>query len=76
MNVIECKHEWKNAFSYRKETRYIILHHRAGNGDVQSIHKTHLGNGWNGIGYQLEYVLKAIFKTKQCQQLNSMQAVS
>ena len=57
MNIIECKHEWKNTFSYRKETRYIILHHRAGNGDAQSIHKAHLGNGWNGIGYHF-YVRK------------------
>lgn len=29
----------------------IILHHRCGNGDVQSIHAQHLKNGWAGIGY-------------------------
>lgn len=29
----------------------IILHHRAGNGDVQSIHKDHMAKGWWGIGY-------------------------
>lgn len=29
----------------------IILHHRAGNGDVESIHKQHMAQGWWGIGY-------------------------
>ena len=29
----------------------IILHHRAGNGDVESIHKDHMAQGWWGIGY-------------------------
>lgn len=29
----------------------IILHHSAGNGDVQSVHKYHQSLGWWGIGY-------------------------
>ena len=29
----------------------IVVHHRAGNGDVQSIHNQHLAKGWWGIGY-------------------------
>lgn len=29
----------------------IIIHHRAGNGDVQSIHTQHRAQGWWGIGY-------------------------
>ena len=29
----------------------IILHHRAGNGDVESIHRQHMAQGWWGIGY-------------------------
>lgn len=29
----------------------IIIHHRAGNGDVQSIHAQHQAQGWWGIGY-------------------------
>lgn len=29
----------------------IVLHHRAGNGDVQSIHKDHMAKGYWGIGY-------------------------
>ena len=35
----------------------IILHHRAGNGDVTSIHKDHMAKGWWGIGYHY-YVRK------------------
>lgn len=35
----------------------IILHHRAGNGDVESIHKQHMAQGWWGIGYHY-YILK------------------
>ena len=29
----------------------VVLHHRAGAGDVQSIHRDHLARGWWGIGY-------------------------
>lgn len=35
----------------------IVLHHRAGNGDVQSIHSQHILNGWWGIGYHF-YIRK------------------
>ena len=31
--------------------REIILHHRAGNGDVESIDAYHKSLGWEGIGY-------------------------
>lgn len=31
--------------------RLIILHHRAGHGDVYSIHQLHKKRGWAGIGY-------------------------
>ena len=41
----------------RNKTSYIILHHRAGDGDVQSIHQQHLSQGWSGIGYHY-YVRK------------------
>lgn len=33
------------------DIRIIILHHRGGQGDVQSIHAQHLKQGWAGIGY-------------------------
>lgn len=29
----------------------IILHHRCGDGDIESIHRQHLDRGWAGIGY-------------------------
>lgn len=42
----------------RSKTEEIVLHHAAGNGDVQSIHKMHKNvNGWAGIGYHF-YVRK------------------
>ena len=41
----------------RNKTSYIIIHHRAGNGDVKSIHEQHLNQGWSGIGYHY-YVRK------------------
>ena len=41
----------------RSKTDYIILHHRAGNGDAESIHKEHRNKGWAGIGYNL-YIRK------------------
>lgn len=36
----------------------VILHHRAGNGDIESIHTQHLRNGWAGIGYHF-YIRKS-----------------
>ena len=57
MNIIEQNYKWNGSLSKRLSTKYIILHHRAGNGDVQSIHQTHLANGWSGIGYHF-YVRK------------------
>lgn len=41
----------------RSTTKYIILHHRAGNGTAESIHKQHLNQGYIGIGYHF-YVRK------------------
>ena len=35
----------------QKKIDSIILHHRAGNGDVESIHLQHQRQGWWGIGY-------------------------
>lgn len=55
INTVDFK--FKNGLSSRNVTNYIIIHHRAGNGDVMSIHNTHLNNGWSGIGYHY-YVRK------------------
>lgn len=57
MNIVEVKHSWKGTLSKRSTTKYIALHHRAGNGDVQSIHKQHLNQGYTGIGYHF-YIRK------------------
>lgn len=51
MKIIEQSYKWNGSLNKRASTKYIIIHHRAGNGDVQSIHKEHLNNGWFGIGY-------------------------
>lgn len=33
------------------DIRIIILHHRGGTGDMESIHAQHLKQGWAGVGY-------------------------
>ena len=35
----------------QKRIDAIVIHHAAGNGSVEDIHKLHLANGWWGIGY-------------------------
>ena len=58
MNITEQTYQWNGTLTKRKETKYIILHHRGGNGDVQSIHMQHIKeNKWVGIGYHF-YVRK------------------
>lgn len=58
MKINENTFAWNGNLSKRYLTEYIILHHRAGDGDVQSIHRQHVnGNGWTGIGYHF-YVRK------------------
>lgn len=57
MNIIETNFSWGSSLSKRSSTKYIILHHRAGNGDAESIHNQHLKNSWAGIGYHF-YIRK------------------
>lgn len=57
MKIIDEKYAWQGKLTTRKSTLYIVLHHRAGSGTVQSIHSSHLANGWAGIGYHF-YVRK------------------
>jgi N-acetyl-anhydromuramyl-L-alanine amidase AmpD len=57
MKIIEQKYTWNGKLTKRAETKNIILHHRAGNGDAQSIHKLHLNQGYTGFGYHF-YVRK------------------
>lgn len=61
MQILETKLNFK-PLTKRTKTDYIILHHCAGFGSVQSIHLQHInpppqGNGWAGIGYHY-YVRK------------------
>ncbi len=57
MKIIDSKFDWKGLLRKRDKTEFIILHHRAANGDVLSIHNGHIANGWSGIGYHF-YVRK------------------
>ncbi|MBQ9757176.1 MAG: N-acetylmuramoyl-L-alanine amidase [Clostridia bacterium] len=57
MKIIDVAYKWAGAPQKRNSTKYIILHHRAGTGDAESIHRGHLNNGWCGIGYHF-YVRK------------------
>ena len=58
MNIIEKEYNWNGSLDKRYLTKYIVLHHRAGDGDAQSIHRQHVqSNGWTGIGYHF-YVRK------------------
>ena len=57
MRINKTKFSWKGTIGPRSRTEYIILHHRAGNGDVKSIHKQHLNQGYSGIGYNF-YIRK------------------
>lgn len=41
----------------RASTSELILHHAAGNGSVEAVHRVHLARGWIGIGYHY-YVRK------------------
>ncbi len=57
MNIIKTNLKFNQKLSVRARTNYIILHHRAGNGDITSIHNQHLNQGYAGIGYHY-YVRK------------------
>lgn len=57
MNIVENIYKWNGTLSKRSSTKYIILHNRAGNGSVESIHAQHVSQGWTGIGYHF-YVRK------------------
>lgn len=57
MKIIEETYKWSGSFGERNRTEEIIIHHRAGNGTVQSLHCEHVANGWVGIGYHF-YVRK------------------
>lgn len=51
LKINSVSYNWAGALSKRKSTKFIILHHQAGNGEPTAIHNAHLANGWVGIGY-------------------------
>ncbi len=57
MKIETREYKWNGTLGKRSETKLIVIHHRAGNGDVESIHKLHLERGFSGIGYHF-YVRK------------------
>lgn len=57
MKIIEKTYNYNGALAIRIVTEEIILHHRAGDGDVDSIDRLHKSNGWSCIGYHF-YVTK------------------
>lgn len=57
LNIIEPNYAWNGALTKRTTTDRIILHHAAGNGTAESIHKYHVSLGWKGIAYHY-YVRK------------------
>jgi len=51
MDIHEKNYKLNGTLTKRKNTDTIILHHRAGYGDVESIDTIHKNNGWSCIGY-------------------------
>lgn len=51
MNIIEKTYKWNGTLSARKSTKYIIIHHMAGTGSADDVHRIHVNKGWTGIGY-------------------------
>lgn len=59
MNFIEKTFVFTEPLKLRdfNKLMFIILHHRAGDGDVESIHEMHKKRKWAGIGYHF-YIRK------------------
>lgn len=54
MTIITKPLTWAHALSpFTRPVKYLVLHHEAGNGTLESIHAHHKANGWAGIGYHL-----------------------
>lgn len=57
MTVNDAKLEFAAKPDRRERTTALILHHAAGDGGAEAIHKAHLARGWYGIGYHY-YICK------------------
>ncbi|HRZ10701.1 MAG TPA: N-acetylmuramoyl-L-alanine amidase [Gemmatimonadales bacterium] len=52
MKVIEHGWKWVRPLGRRSGgPPHIVVHHQAGTGSTEAIHRLHLANGWSGIGY-------------------------
>lgn len=49
--VRETALDWARPLVRREATRELILHHEAGEGSAEDIHRYHLSLGWSGIAY-------------------------
>lgn len=57
LKIVEPEYKWNGTLTKRNATKYIVIHHCAGNGTPASIHNSHIKQGWTGIGYHF-YVRK------------------
>ena len=66
MNIIEKTYNWAYGATARTRTEIIIIHHAAGNGSPDDIHRIHLGNGWRGMAYNF-YIRKdgAVYRGRE-----------
>lgn len=51
LKIIETDLRWAYALTPLKKVDYIVLHHEAGTGSVEDVHRYHLNKGWAGIAY-------------------------
>lgn len=66
MNIIEKTYSLNGSLTKRTKTDTIVLHHRAGDGDVEGVDRIHKNNDWTCIGYHF-YVRKdgSIYRGRQ-----------
>lgn len=52
MNIVEKTYKWAQPLSKRNSTDLLILHHSGTTTCTpDGVHRSHVGNGWAGIGY-------------------------
>jgi len=49
--MIDSNLTFKPLTAFRQTPEYLVLHHEAGQGTVEEIHRYHLSKGWSGIAY-------------------------
>ena len=58
MKIIEKTYKFNSALHKRTATKYIIIHHSAGTGSADAVHRVCISKGSAGIGYHF-YVRKS-----------------